>query len=275
MVYCLSMRISLIALDLDDTLLAPDLSIPPANRDAVGRALEAGIPVILASGRTIDSMLPYARELGMDGRGLPMICVNGAEVRDVDTQETLRRLTLSPADCTRIIEIVTGLGLPVQAYEDGRILVSRRNGWTEEDSRLTGLPNRIATPGELASLPRSKLLAAGEPEHIRRVLEEARRSLAGVAELLVSKPCFLEILPPGADKGHALAWIARRLGVERENVMAIGDSGNDIGMVAWAGTGCAPSDARADVLAVARFVSSLPHDRGAVAELLARFAPGS
>ncbi len=269
------MRISLVALDLDDTLLAPDLTVPEANARAVRRVLASGIPVILASGRTVESMMPYAIGLGMPGRGLPMICVNGAEIREVDGGAMLRRITLSPADCSRVVEALARLGLPCQAYDEGTILVSERNPWTEEDSRLTGLPNRVATAAELASVPRSKLLAAGDPGRIQAALPEARRLLAGVAELLVSKPCFLEVLPPGADKAHALAWTAERLGVPREEVMAVGDSGNDLGMVAWAGAGCAPADARADVLAAARHVSTLPHGEGAVAELLSRLLPGA
>ena len=88
------MPVRLIALDLDDTLLSPDLSISPDNAAAVREALDAGIATILASGRTIASMRPYAASLGMLGRGLPIICVNGAEIRDVDSSAMSRRLVL-------------------------------------------------------------------------------------------------------------------------------------------------------------------------------------
>ena len=89
------MPVQLIALDLDDTLLTPELLIHPDNLAAVRKALDVGISVMLASGRTVESMMPYAEELGLKGRGLSMICANGAEVRDVDTGKIIRRLTLS------------------------------------------------------------------------------------------------------------------------------------------------------------------------------------
>lgn len=268
------MKPAMLALDLDDTLLAPDLSIPPENAAAVKRLLDAGVPVLLASGRTIDSMRGYAEELGMRGRGLPMICVNGAEVRDVDTEEVLRRVALTPHACRLALSALQAVGLPAQAYEDGIIVVSERNEWTDEDSRLTGLGVRVAAGlDELSASPRSKLIAAAEPSRIAAVLDEVRSRLAGVANVLISKPCFMEILPPGADKGEALAWVAARYGIAREAVMAVGDSGNDLGMLGWAGFSCAPADARPDVRKIARYVAERGHAEGAVAELIDRFFP--
>jgi hypothetical protein len=269
------MKPALIALDLDDTLLSPDLSISDLNNDAVHRVLAEGIPVILASGRTVDSMRGYARQLDIYGRGLPMICANGAEVRDTDSEAILRRLALTPHACRMALSVLQDLGLPAQAYEEGFIVVSEHNKWTEEDCRLTGLGIRLADgKDELATIPRTKLIASGEPALISRVYEEVKLRLAGIAHVLVSKPCFLEILPPGADKGEALAWVATGMGVPREAVMAVGDSGNDLGMLGWAGIGCTPADARADVRAVARHVATRGHEDGAVAELLGRFVFG-
>ncbi len=265
------MHVSLVALDLDDTLLSPDLTIGKANLSAVQAVLETGVPVILASGRTIESMEPYARQLGMIGRGLPMICVNGAEVRSLDLGKILRRITLSPADCAFALEVLREYGLPVQAYEPGVIIVSEKNDWTERDSKLTGLPNRKAKDSqELASIPRSKLLASGDPVRIAEALPAIKERLAGKANVLLSKPYFMEILPMGADKEHALAWVAARLSIPQAEVMAIGDAQNDLGMIRWAGFGCAPADAIPEILGLAKHHSRFSHEHGAVADLLER-----
>ncbi len=269
----MAMPVQLIAIDLDDTLLTPELTIHPANLLSVRHALAMGIDVILASGRTIESMAGFAEELGLRGRGLPMICVNGSEVRDVDSGAIVRRMTLTREACLAAIRELEAYGLPVQAYDDDGIIASRRNDWTDRDCQITGLASRIAgSPEEIASEPRSKLLSAGTPEQVARFAPLLRQSLAGIAEILISKPYFIEILPPGADKGEALAWVAGTRGIPRQHVMAIGDSGNDIGMVSWAGLGCAPADARPEVIVAARHVSSLPHDKGAVAELIDTYA---
>lgn len=272
LLYCGTMSVSLIALDLDDTLLSPNLRISQANKEAIRLAMDSGLAVVLASGRHYSSMRPYAQELGLADRPWPMVCLNGAEVRNVGNGEVLLRLELSTDACQTILAVLARRGLPAQAYEEDYILVSERNRWTAEDSRLTGMPNRLAAPGELAIKPRTKFVVAAEPEIIGRQAPEVAQELAGLARVIVSKPYFMELLPSEADKANALAWIAERVGLDRDRVMAIGDSGNDLQMVAWAGYGCAPSDARADVLARARFVSTLPHDRDAVAELIHRVA---
>jgi hypothetical protein len=268
------MKPALVALDLDDTLLDPNLDIPPVNQAAVRRVLDDGVPVILASGRTIDSMRRYARILDMEGRNLPIICVNGAEVRDVDSDEILRRIALTPHACRIALAVLDDLGLAAQAYEDGIIIVSRMNEYSAEDRRLTGMDIRLADgTAELAALPRSKLIATGEPAYLASILEQARRRLTGIATVLISKPSFLEILPPGADKAVALAWVAERLKVPRERVMAMGDAGNDLGMISWAGFGCTPADAQPEARAIARYIATRNHDDGAVAELLDRLLP--
>lgn len=269
------MPVRLVALDLDDTLLSPDLTISDRNAAAVRATLDAGVYAILASGRTIESMLPYAERLGMRGRGLPMICANGSEVRDIDSGTVERRVTIPSDVCLIAIEALAEHGLPVQTYEDGAILVTESNRWAERDRELTGLPIRLVPSiHDIASEPRSKLLSAGTPERVAETVPLLRERLAGLAEVVVSKPYFLEILPAGSGKGDALAWVAQSLGIARDDVMAVGDAGNDLGMVSWAGYGCAPADAIPEILAAARYRSPLPHDKGAVAELLERLVLG-
>jgi hypothetical protein len=135
------------------------------------------------------------------------------------------------------------------------------------------LPIRLAQgPGDIAREPRSKLLSAGTPEQVAGIVQALRERFAGLAEIVVSKPYFIEILPAGADKGEALSWVADIRGVPRSDVMAIGDAGNDVGMLRWAGVGCAPADARPEAIAAARHVSPLPHDAEAVADLIDRLA---
>lgn len=264
------MNIALIALDLDDTLLSPDLSISTENAHAVREAARLGCIIVLASGRHYVSMRRYAQELGLVGLSWPMVCMNGAEVRDTDSGRVLMRTELDPGACKQVLAVLSAHGFPAQAYEDDRILVSEHNSWTEQDSRLTGAKAVLASMEELASKSRVKFVASAQPELIQKKQNDVQAALAGIARVVVSKPYFMEILPIGADKATGLAWAASMLGIERDAVMAIGDSGNDLEMVAWAAYGCAPSDARADVLEAARFVSSLPHDKDAVAELIDR-----
>lgn len=266
------MAIRLVAIDLDDTLLNPDRSISPVNRLTIIRTINAGVMVVLASGRTIHSMRPYTEELGMIGKKFPIICMNGAEIRDIDSKAIIQRHAFTPEQVKLCVNAVRSVGLPAQVYEDDCIIVTEKNEWTNKDTTLTGLPNRLQNyNGEFWAESRSKILTCGEPELLKKVMVELKSQLDGVAHLILSKPYFLELLPLGADKGTALSWVASKYGYKQEETMAIGDSWNDLGMLTWAAIGCAPNDANPEVLAQVRYVAKSNHYDGAVAELLKYF----
>ena len=267
------MDIRLAAIDLDDTLLRRDLTISPVNLEACRRASEKGVMITLASGRTIHSMERYARALGIANDGNYLICYNGAEIRDMGAGVNVYERRIPPDLCRNIVRLLEDRGLPYQFYlEEGRILASRKNEWSEIDSQLTGLPIEILDdPEPYIAKGQMKYIVGGRPETLRAVYPEISEILKGKAEVLISKPYFLEILAAGTDKGDALTVLARRLGVGMESVLAIGDAQNDLGMIRAAGFGCAPSNAIPAVRRAARYVSPMTHEEDAVAEILHRF----
>ncbi len=264
-------HIRLVAIDLDDTLLRHDLSLSADNKAAILAARQAGVRVVLASGRNIHSMRRYALELGMNAEDDVMICSNGAEILGVKKGNVLRENKMSPQLCRDASALAQSFGLSWQIYHEGRILVSEKNAWTNRDSELTGQPNELIGDPEPHFLRGTlKMVMPGEPEIVARAYESLKRELADRANVTLSKPYFLEVLDPQSNKGAALQWLAGSLGLLREEVMAIGDSLNDVEMVAWAGLGCAVGNALPELKAAARLVSELHHEDEAVAWLLGR-----
>jgi len=267
------MDIDLIALDLDDTLLRGDLTISEENKRALADAEAAGIRVVLASGRNIYSMRDYAEELGLGRPGDYLICSNGAEIVDAATGALVMEIRLAPEFCYRAARAIEAEGFSWQVYEGGIIHVSRPNEWAYADSKLTGQPAiLIEDEGELFSRGLLKFVVPGEPERIAALLPRLRAAFGKEANVLTSKPCFLEVLPPGADKGEALCRVASRLDIPMSRVMAIGDAMNDLGMVRAAGFGCAPANAIFEVSSAARYTSKLSNEEDAVADLVRRVA---
>lgn len=265
------MSIKLIAIDLDDTLLNPDLTISDANKAALREAAREGVKIVLSSGRNIHSMAKYATELGIRGVDDYMICTNGAEILRGPSGEVVYENRMSERLCHDVTEALKPFGLPWQIYEDGRILVSEKNSWTEKDTLLTGQPNElIGDPAPWFAHGQLKFVVPGEPETIDRAYRALRSSFAGKASVLMSKPFFLEILDSKSDKGIALERLAGKLKIDRRDVMAIGDALNDVGMISWAGWGCAVGDAQEAVKAKARLVAERDHDKDAVAWLIRR-----
>jgi hypothetical protein len=111
--------------------------------------------------------------------------------------------------------------------------------------------------------PVTKVISVGAPPLPERVLERARADFAGRADPTVSHPMFLEFLAPGVNKGRAVRYLARRLGVDLRDVLAIGDQRNDIEMLLEVGVGVAMADAPEAVRNVARLIAPPLADEGA------------
>lgn len=263
------MKIALIALDLDDTLLKSDLSISEANRRALIEAENEGIEIVLASGRSYAAMKKYVEFLGLARPGNFLICSNGAEILEAGSGEIVEKLTLPEPFCHELAGAIESRGFPWQVYMDGRIICSAMNPWVRLDEQLSGQPASEATSkDDLFRGGQIKFLVPGEPERIAPLRAEFSRRYAGLAEVVTSKPYFLEILPPGADKGAALGRLTSRLGIPMESVMAVGDAMNDLGMMKEAGWGCAPANAIDEIKAAARVISKKTNEEDAVADLI-------
>ena len=163
-------------------------------------------------------------------------------------------------------------GFAWQIYENGGIHFKGRNPYTDEDTRLTGMPN-FPIEDEAAALARGQLkfVVPGEPGTLPGLRDELLGAFAGRVEIIISKPYFLEILPAGADKGSALKALAERLGLDMRNAISMGDGMNDVGMLKTAGFSCAPANAVPEAKAAARWVSHLTNDQDFVADALGRW----
>ncbi|HWR12837.1 MAG TPA: Cof-type HAD-IIB family hydrolase [Rectinemataceae bacterium] len=269
------MNIKLIALDLDDTLLKSDLSISETNRLAVQEAEKEGIELVLASGRSYFAMRKYIDFLGLGRPGNFLICSNGAEILEAESGKTKDMLMLPESFCHETAANIEAHGFPWQVYMDGKIYCSELNPWAFLDERLSGQPATLAPSKDILFRDgQLKFLVPGEPERIAELYGEFVEYYAGKAEIVTSKPYFLEILPLGADKGHALKRLAGKLGIGMESVMAIGDAMNDYGMIAAAGWGCAPANAIDEIKAIARVVSAKTNEEDAVSDLILSVALG-
>jgi hypothetical protein len=269
------MPIQLVAIDLDDTLLSKDLTISPANKAAIQSLRKRGIRVVLASGRTLYSMKPYAKELGLTAPGEYIICSNGAEIIETASEKILYERDIEGGLCLEIADAIKSQGFSYQFYEEGRIRASMGNNWTSEDTRLTGQKLELIAPeDEKALLAKGlvKFVIPGEPERIADLFKTMQTLLHGRAELMISKPYFLEILPPGANKGEALTHLTEFLGIDLEDVLAMGDSMNDAAMLRVAGISCAPANATQAARDAADYICDHSHEEDAVAHIIERFA---
>lgn len=262
------MPIKLVAVDLDDTLLNSKIAIGPRSGDAIRQAVAQGVIVTVATGRMYRSALPFARQLELD---VPLITYNGALIKSALSGTTLLHRTVDLAIAREVLALFKARGWYIQACVDDVLYVAELNDKALNYARLSGIqPVPIgAKLYQLTAAP-TKLLTIAEPTEIIDINKTLRAQFGDELYLAISKTNYLEIVNPTVNKGKALAYLAAKFGIKREEVMAIGDSNNDLDMLEYAGWGVAMGNAVDHVKAKAQAVTC-GNDEDGVAEAITKF----
>lgn len=259
--------INIIAMDLDDTLLKHDLSISPRTIATIKKASDKGIKIILASGRSAESMFGYAEQLNLHDTNSYLICNNGSQTLRSDTRETVSEHKLPVDLALEIFHKAICLGLACHIYENNSIFVSKETVYSQRDFEFNGFKPVVLD--DFDTLIRKgvfKLLFTGDPDLVAEIETQFKEQYRCRANVFVSKPFFLEVLPVTAGKGEALKEIAETImGLSHINVMAFGDSMNDESMIRYAGHSVAMINSRVEILALARHVTEKTNDEDGVA----------
>lgn len=101
-----------------------------------------------------------------------------------------------------------------------------------------------------------------KPENLSRVITSIPKDVREKYTMVRSAPFFYEILHSEASKGNAVRQLAQLLGIEQAEVMCIGDNGNDLTMIEWAGCGVAMANAIPEVLEAANFQTRSNNEHG-------------
>jgi Cof subfamily protein (haloacid dehalogenase superfamily) len=251
----------LVACDLDGTLIARDNRLSRPVRKAVARALDAGIWVVAVTGRPWQWTLDIARSHEL----LPAAVVsNGAALLDVESGE-VQPTGLADGTVLGLMERIRARVSAVTFAVDGIARMGHEPAFYDstyftDDDVFVGDLTELVASDVIKLICRVDGMAALE---LARLLDADVTD--GVAVPYHGAGEWVELLPEGVSKASGLALLCERLGVDREEVVAVGDGWNDIPMLEWAGTGVAMGDAAEHVMAVAdRVVPSAEDDGVAV-----------
>lgn len=265
-------RPRLVALDIDGTILKwvegagmTHEEIAPAVHEAVQRVVDAGAHVVLASGRSPHGMAPVADLLDLHTPGdepVWIVASNGAVVVRYPPLEVVREETFDARPAVHAI---------LEHHPEALVAVEER-----------GVGYRVNRPfpqgelsGEMIETALDDLLA----EHVSRVIIRDPQAtadefveLAGRLGLhgtnyVVGWTAWLDLAPIGVSKASGLEYVARELGVDAADALAVGDGRNDLEMFAWAGRSVAMGQAIQPVLDAADDVTDSVHEDGLATEL--------
>ncbi|ALV21459.1 Cof-type HAD-IIB family hydrolase [Carnobacterium antarcticum] len=257
--------IKLIAIDMDGTLLNESHLITNKVKKALHEAIEAGIKIVLCTGRPLKAIYPYLEELEMAQEEDYVISLNGALIQKTNTQEIVYKQTLSHEDLVKIEKLRKDVAEINFSFFDEThyFYTGEPTEVLKYDAHLLGM--------ELNSMPVQELpedrtiyksMFVGEEAVLDHFVEHIPDFISEEYYPIRSLSYVFEVLPKHANKGTALLGLAEKLGFDHEEIMAIGDGENDIDMIEAAGHSVAMGNATATIKKAAKYETKSNEEDG-------------
>lgn len=264
------MPIRLVAIDLDDTLLRHDLTISDKTLDIITKIKDKGILVTVATGRMPLSAHRFLEQLDIR---IPVIACHGAIIRHNVSGEILYRKVIESSLVADVVKRILADGLHCQIYIRDEIYTADLQKWEKYCKRVSSFQPIEADLLEVIAQEKEgaeKVLVIGEDELVCSKYEEYKPIYQDLIHITTSKPSFLEMSNKEVNKGAAVAFLAEKYRISREEVFAIGDGLNDLEMITYAGIGVAMGNGHPDLQEAACYVTGT-NDEDGVAEALSKF----
>ena len=254
----------LIAIDLDGTLLNSYGLISEKNREAIKKAQENGVKIVLASGRTTNSVKSLAEELGGNEY---IICGNGSLIYDLKKDEIIYDKFIDKNKALQIIQICEQNSIYYNVYTedmviaktlDNNVLFYHQENSNKPDSKKTKinlvdniyeyvknlegkniLKFTISDKSSIIFNSIIKKLRNIKNIDVLDVAHMSRKMIKSGTEEVSLEYYYTEITSENVDKWNAIEWLSEKLEIEKEEIMAIGDNINDKLMIENAGLGVA------------------------------------
>lgn len=273
------MDIKLIAIDLDGTLLHSDRTLSEENRLAVQAAKAAGVQVVLCTGRPLRSMHYLLDEIGLRDKGDIAITYNGGLIQKTENGEIVSQITFNREECLDIYELGQFLEMPVNfidldyVYEppypvgaESVYMATNKNVPKNQalqfmDIAMEELPDPFTI---------NKIVMSRPTEELDAIIPKIPAAYHEKYNIYKSQPFILEVLPQNVDKGYSMRVLGEMLGLEKNQIMGIGDQENDLSLVENAGFGVAMGNAIEHVKESADFITKT-NDENGVAHAIHKF----
>lgn len=275
------MKIDMIVLDLDGTLLTSEKTISERNYTALEQAAKRGVHIVPSTGRFYDGMPQVVRDLPFVRY---VISINGAEIYDVRTRKVLYSSQIPMEQAEEVFDVLDTLPVVYDCFQNGWAWMAKEMYNTVDryisDPTVLEMVQRLRTPVDGF---RTWVRAHGiGVQKIQMFFADMDARAAAMSMLRYQFPDLnvtssitnnIELNSPNAHKGAALLELCRQLGVDVRAVMAFGDGLNDVTMLRTAGIGVSMKNADVEVKAAADYVTDT-NDNDGVAKAIWRFCFG-
>jgi Cof subfamily protein (haloacid dehalogenase superfamily) len=262
------MKYKMLVLDMDDTLLTDDHKISEENKEMLFKAMELGVYVILASGRPTPAMTAFAKELKLDNSY--MISYNGAVITDLKEDKVIFEQTLTQEQIHELHAYSLKSKTHIITYLDGKVVSETHSEYIDIELNITGLEhNKVVDFKAAVQSSAVKCILLEEPSYLKEVEKDLKLAMPHLS-VCMSKPFFLEVAQNGIDKAASIKILAEKLGILQSEIIAVGNAGNDLTMIEYAGLGVWVDNVTPELRDRADVIVASNNNHG-VAEVVRRF----
>lgn len=265
--------IKLVAIDLDGTLFDKNKIISVDNKNAIARCKEKGIKVVIASGRPYNGVKNVLKELNLIDEDEYVICYNGSRVYNNKTLESIVKTGLNYDDVIKIYNESVRQNSYFHAFTDKEeLFTSKFNPYTDVESTINKIEAKEVNFYNLPNYTKFiKAMIVDDKDNITNIMKNINPILPRDYQMVRSSNIFLEFLNPKTNKGFALKALAEHLNISKDQIMAIGDAGNDISMIKYASVGVAMNNAFPEVKIIADYITKNDNENSGVAEAIKKY----
>jgi Cof subfamily protein (haloacid dehalogenase superfamily) len=264
------MKYKMLVLDMDDTLLTDDHRISDKNKAALRKAQDLGVYVVLASGRPTPAMTTYAEELELARYDSYILAYNGAVIMRTKDESILFEQSLTKEEIHRLYDFSVAHKVHIITYINGKIVSETDSPYIDVERKITGMPfEKVSNFKAAINGPAIKCILLEEPNYLKAVEAILKKEMPDKS-VATSKPYFLEVTHHGIDKAESLKRLAAKLNIKQEEIIAVGNAGNDLSMVEYAGLGIWVDNVNPELRDKADVIVASNNNDG-VAEVVERF----
>lgn len=240
------MKYKLLVIDVDGTLLNSNKEISKRTLYTLRNVQQTGVRIVIASGRPTYGLRSIARQLELNNYGGFILSYNGCQIIDAQTDDVIFEKRINPELLPYLEKKSRKNGFAIFTYKEDTIITDTPN---DPHIRSEAVLNqmKIVYEPEFSSVinfsPCKCVLVSDNETALTSLEEHWKRRLNGSLDVFRSEPYFLEIVPPQIDKANTLGFLLKQLNIEKDEVIAIGDSVCDVTMIQTAGLGVAMGNA--------------------------------
>lgn len=267
----------LIAIDLDGTLLNTKKIISEENIKSIKLAQNKGVKIVICTGRVYPGAKMFAEDFG---NFEPIIACNGAIIKGIKPPETYYINPMEKEKTLKVIELCKIYDIYYHVFVDDTLYTERLEGpaflYNEKNKKLPiekqiriVLSDNLLEEIKIISGNILKLIIISDDLEKLRNLRLEVEKIESISVVSSGVDNF-EVINKNVSKGEALKYLSKKLGIERDEIIAIGDNENDLSMIEFAGLGIAMSNAIDELKSIADYIT-VSNDENGVAKAINKF----